>query len=180
MFNKRIPQAVSMLLLIGALAGSEAAAQVVKNPKAKATEQKITALLQEFLTNVDKLEMHDRFWAEDLIYTSGGGVIRSKADILKNMKESAAKAEAAKSEAAKAEAAKPEGAKSENKEWYGAEEIKVREFGDVAVLNFKLVQHTADGKTNHFRNSGTLVERNGKWQVVNWQATRVPEAAEKK
>jgi len=26
-------------------------------------------LLREFLANVDKVEMHDRFWADDLIYT---------------------------------------------------------------------------------------------------------------
>lgn len=166
MFNKKIPQAISMVLLISALAGSEAAAQMITRPDNKKVEQEITSLLREFLTNVDKVEMHDRFWAEDLIYTSGMGVIRSKADILKGMKESAAKP---------ADAAKPAG-----QDKYDAEEIVVRSFGDLALLNFKLVHHGADGKINYFRNSGTFAKRNGKWQVVNWQATRIAPAEDKK
>lgn len=148
-----------MVLLISALAGSEAAAQMITRPDSKKVEQEITSLLREFLTNVDKVEMHDRFWAEDLIYTSGMGVVRRKADILKSMKESAAKP---------ADASKPAG-----KDTYDAEDIVVRAFGDTALLNFKLVHHAADGTTNNFRNSGTFMKRNGKWQVVNWQATKV-------
>lgn len=163
MFNKKIPQAISMVLLISALAGSEAAAQMITRPDHKKVEQEITSLLKEFLTNVDKAEMHDRFWAEELIYTSGMGVVRSKADIMKSMKESAAKP---------ADAAKPAG-----KDTYDAEEIVVRSYGDLALLNFKLVHHAADGTTNNFRNSGTFAKRNGRWQVINWQATRVGEAA---
>jgi len=165
MFNKRIPQAISMILLISALAGSDAAAQATKSPAARQTEHEITTLLKEFLANVDKVEMHDRFWAEDLIYTSGAGVVRSKADILKNMRESA-----------KMATADPKDAK---KDTYTAEDITVRAYGDLAVLNFKLVQNAADGKTNYFRNSGTFAKRNGKWQVINWQATRVAEPEKK-
>jgi len=26
----------------------------------------------------------------------------------------------------------------------------------------------------NYLNSGTFVKRNGKWQVVNWQSTRMP------
>ena len=172
MFNKKIPQAISMVLLISALAGSEAAAQMVANPANKKVEQEITSLLKEFLTNVDKAEMHDRFWAEDLIYTSGMGVVRSKADIMKSMRESAAKSKEAPKAA---DAAKPAG-----KDTYDAEEIVVRSSGDVALLNFKLVHHAADGATNNFRNSGTFMKRNGKWQVVNWQATKVAPPTEEK
>jgi hypothetical protein len=159
MFNKKIPQAISMVLLISALAGSEAAAQMVKGPESQKAEQEITSLLKEFLAKVDKVEMHDRFWAEDLIYTSGMGVVRSKADILKSMRESTAKP------------ADP----NKKPDTYDAEDITVRAYGDVAILNFKLVQHAADGATNYFRNSGTFARRNGKWQVINWQATRVAE-----
>ena len=37
-----------------------------------------------------------------------------------------------------------------------------------------------DGRTEvaNFLNSGTFLRRNGKWQVVNWQATRMPRAEE--
>ncbi len=165
MFNKRIPQAISMILLIGALAGSEAAAQATQSPAAKKTEQEITSLLKEFLANVDKVEMHDRFWAEELIYTSGMGVVRSKADILKAMRESTAKM-----------AADP----NKKPDTYDAQDITVRSYGDLALLNFKLVHHAADGTTNYFRNSGTFAKRNGKWQVINWQATKIADTTEKK
>ena len=30
--------------------------------------------------------MHQRFWADDVIYVSNAGVVRTKADILKGMK----------------------------------------------------------------------------------------------
>ena len=59
------------------------------------------------------------------------------------------------------------------KDTYDAEDVTVRAYDDIAVLNFKLVNHAADGKTNYFRNSGTFAKRDGKWQVINWQATRV-------
>ena len=65
----------------------------------------------------------------------------------------------------------------EPKATYSAEEVKVRPLAaGVAVLNFRLVQHLGD-KTNHFRNSGTLVKHDGRWQVVSWQATREAEPA---
>jgi hypothetical protein len=54
--------------------------------------------------------------------------------------------------------------------------VKVRPLAaDVAVLNFRLVQHLGS-KRNYFRNSGTFVKRNRRWQVVSWQATREAES----
>jgi hypothetical protein len=41
------------------------------------------------------------------------------------------------------------------------------------------VRHTADGKLVPYRNSGTLLFRQGQWQVVTWQATLVPATAAK-
>ncbi len=187
MFNKRIPQAVSMLLLIGALAGSEAAAQVVKTPDAQKAEQEITSLLKEFLEKVDTVEMHDRFWAEDLIYTSGMGVVRTKADILKSMRaQKSGEGAEIKVESGPGPGAPCGGGGGTpvivvEKDKFSAEDITVRSLGDVALLNFRLVQKLPRGTVNTYRNSGTLVKRNGKWQVVNWQATRVADApAEKK
>jgi len=37
-----------------------------------------------------------------------------------------------------------------------------------------------DGNAEYYRNSGTLLLRNGQWQVVTWQATKVAPAAEEK
>lgn len=119
----------------------------------KATQDAVTRLLLEFLARNDEPAQHDRFWAADLVYTSSKGEVISKADI---MKEVAA-------------------GDSGPKDTYGAEDILVRPYGTTAALTFRLVRHTSDGKLEHYRNSGTLLLRDGKWQVVTWQATKVPD-----
>ena len=118
----------------------------------------IPSLLREFLSRVDDPAMHARFWADDLVYTSGKAEVRSKTDILKNM------------------AAAPQGPAAAAKPTYNAEDVKVRAYGTTAALTFRLVAHNPDGTTQHYRNSGTFLLRNGQWQVVTWQATREPDA----
>ena len=119
----------------------------------------IASLLNEFLARVDDPAMHERFWAEDLVYVSAAGVVRSKAEILKSMRAGDTPGVRDK---------KPD----EPKTTFSAEEVKVRPRGAaVALLNFRLVQHAGE-KTNYFRNSGTFAKRDGRWQVVSWQATR--------
>jgi len=47
------------------------------------------------------------------------------------------------------------------------------------VIRNRLVGTTGEKEkttTANFLNSGTLLKRKGRWQVVNWQATRVPDA----
>jgi len=122
-----------------------------------ATKDTITHLLQEFLAKNEDPAQHDRFWAADLVYTSSKGEVTSKADIMKAMSGNVA------------DPAQP-------KESYSAEDILVRPYGATAALTFRLVRHTADGKLVYYRNSGTLLLRNGQWQVVTWQATRIPDA----
>ena len=61
--------------------------------------------------------------------------------------------------------------------------MRIQQFGDVAVVAFRLVgTTTAHGGTPEraeYLNTGTFVKREGRWQAVAWQATRVapPEAA---
>jgi hypothetical protein len=43
----------------------------------------------------------------------------------------------------------------------------------MAALTFRLVEHDPDGKISYFRNSGAFLLRQGKWQAITWQATRV-------
>jgi ketosteroid isomerase-like protein len=60
---------------------------------------------------------------------------------------------------------------------YTAEDVRIQQYGDTAVVAFRLVATTEDGGTKHVANllnSGTFVKRGGKWQVVNWQSTRMP------
>ena len=157
---------VMVLVLLAATAGiSRLSAQAARPAAAQPRDAKaeVTVLLQEFLSKVTSPAMHQRFWADDVIYVSNAGVVRTKADILKGMK---AEEPAAPAGGGGAAAAAPAGG-------YSAEDVVVRQFGETVVLNFRLVQHTAGQPDTSFRNSGVFVLRDGRWQVVSWQATRV-------
>jgi ketosteroid isomerase-like protein len=60
---------------------------------------------------------------------------------------------------------------------YTAEDIRIQQYGDTAVVAFRLVATTdkAGAKTvaNYF-NTGTFLKRNGQWRVIAWQATALP------
>ena len=49
----------------------------------------LTKLLQDFLAGASKndIAMHDRFWADELVYTSALGRRKSKADIMRELSE---------------------------------------------------------------------------------------------
>lgn len=127
-------------------------------PTADRTKADIAALLQEFLSRVDDPAMHARFWADDLVYTSGKAEVKSKADILRSM------------------ANAPKASTPPAPTTYAAEDVSIRAYGTTAALTFRLVAHNPDGTTAHYRNSGTFLFRDGQWQVVTWQATREPAA----
>ncbi len=122
----------------------------------------ITAQLQEFLVKNSDRAQHDRFWADDLIYTGSGATVRTKAEIMKSFDED------------KTTSAKPLPADATVQPTYSAEDIVVRPYGSTAALTFRLVAHNPDGTVQYYRNSGTLLLRDGRWQVVTWQATKVP------
>ena len=61
---------------------------------------------------------------------------------------------------------------------YSAEDVLVRPYGEMAALTFRLVARAADGSVQTYRNSGTFLLRNGKWQAITWQATKVPPPGE--
>lgn len=147
---------LAALLIAGPVVARAAKPAVAPPRDAKA---EVTALLQEFLSKVTSPAMHQRFWADDVIYVSNAGLVRTKADILTGMKAE--------------EPAAPAGG-------YSAEDVVVRQFGDTVVLNFRLVQHTVGQPDTSFRNSGVFVLRDGRWQVVSWQATRVAPATGEK
>lgn len=124
------------------------------------TQEQIEKLLREFLGGVETPTAHDRFWADDLVYTGASGTRRTKAEILKSVTEGASKP------------ADPK----EPQTTYTAEDVVVHDYGDFAIVNFQLVAHTeADGKpqTQNYRNTGTLRKQNGEWKVIAWQATKI-------
>ncbi|HSK63608.1 MAG TPA: nuclear transport factor 2 family protein [Pyrinomonadaceae bacterium] len=121
----------------------------------------LTKLLNEFLAGASRNDpaIHDRFWADDLIYTRSAGRRVSKADIMRDLKS--------------APAPKPDDPKTV----YTAEDVRIQQYGDTAIVAFRLVATTEiDGakQVQHLLNSGTFLKREGKWQVVNWQSTRMP------
>jgi hypothetical protein len=161
---RRFLRAAATILIVAIVAG-RTTGQAWTQAAAKAHDARveIAALLHEFLAKVDSAAMHDRFWADDLVYVSNAGVVRTKADILKGM------TPAEPSAAARGRAATP-GAPAGG---YSAEEITIRQFGYVAVLNFRLVQHAAGKPDTSYRNTGVFVLRGNAWQAVSWQATKV-------
>jgi len=132
------------------------------------TATELTALLNEFLAGVSRgdASVHERFWADDLIYTSAAGRRIGKADILKDSRPAAGE---------KDKPAAPPAPSTT----YVAEDIRVHEYGDTAVLAFRLVGTTnkpAGAETTRYLNTGTFVRRGGQWRAVGWQATRQMEA----
>ena len=122
----------------------------------------LTTLLNEFLAGASRNDasVHDRFWADDLIYTGSAGKRRSKADIMRDVRS--------------APAPKP----GDPKTTFTGEDIRIQQYGNTAIVAFRLVGTTVhEGKSDvtNFLNSGTFLKRSGKWQVVSWQATKVPD-----
>jgi len=121
----------------------------------------LTKLLNEFLAGASRGDaaIHERFWADDLIYTRSAGRRVNKADVMRDVRS--------------APAPKP----TDPKTVYTAEDIQIQQYGDTAVVAFRLVSTTDIGGMKQVAsnlNSGTFVKRNAKWQVVNWQSTRMP------
>lgn len=132
----------------------------------KSTKEQVTVRLKEFMDaagNNDRA-VFDRFFADDVIYTRSTGAVITKADIMSSL--------------GKAPATPPE------KTTYSAEDITVHTYDHMAVVAFRLVGRTErkDGtaETTNYRNTGTFLERDGRWQVVAWQATKIAEPGKPK
>jgi ketosteroid isomerase-like protein len=150
MINKIASSAILVLLLTCTTFGQTA-------PDAA----ELTRLLNDFLAGASRNDaaVHDRFWADDLIYTRSAGRRVNKGDVMRDVRS--------------APAPKP----TDPKTVYTAEDIQIQQYGDTAVVAFRLVSSTETGGSKQVANnlnSGTFVKRKGKWQVVNWQSTRMP------
>jgi hypothetical protein len=121
----------------------------------------LTALLNEFLDGASRNdpEIHNRFWADDLIYTGSTGRRVGKADIMIDIY------------------AIPPGETTETVTVYTAEDIRIQQYDDTAIVAFRLVATTEAGgirEVTNYYNTGTFVKRDGIWQAVGWQATKIP------
>jgi hypothetical protein len=121
----------------------------------------LTQLLKEFLAGAlrNDAAIHDRFWAEDLIYTRSVGQRIGKADIMRDLKPKLGEPAAT----------------------YTAEDIRIQQYGTTAIVAFRLVgasEKSGTKQVTNFLNTGTFLKRNGRWQAVAWQATKMPRPEE--
>ena len=121
-------------------------------------------LLNEFLAGAGRNDaaVHDRFWADDLIYTRAAGSRIGKLELMKGVRSA------------------PPRKFNDPVTVYTGEDVRIQEYGDVAVVAFKLVGTTTKTDRSRevleFLNTGTFVKRKGVWQVVAWQATAIPKS----
>ena len=144
--------------IVALYVGTPGAARAAEQAPAAA---ELTALLAHFLDGASRndVAVHERFWAEDLIYTRSAGQRVGKAEILASVR------------------AGPE-SPEEPPVTYSAEDVRIQQYGDTAIVAFRLVgraEGAGPASTENYLNTGTFVRRNGEWRAVAWQATREPE-----
>lgn len=123
--------------------------------EARPAEAELSALLNSFLegASVNEAAIHERFWADDLVYTSSSGERFGKAEIMQGLSES-------------------DETTDEDTPAYSARDVEIRVFENTAVITFRLVAEFADETTQNYYNTGVFRERDGQWQAIAWQATQ--------
>lgn len=114
----------------------------------------LTTLLSEFLDGATRNDaaIHNKYWADELIYTSSGGTRFGKAELMQSVtSRGMLKAD-------------------EIDTVYSSEDVRIMQYGNTAVVAFVLVGRSG-ADTKRYLNSGTFVRKNGQWQAVNWHAT---------
>src|SRR4026207_647772 len=103
---------VTLLLLLATAVSAQTAPDAAE----------LTKLLNDFLAGASRndIAVHERFWADDLIYTRSAGRRVNKAEILRDMRA--------------APAPKP----SDPKTVYTAEDIQIQQYGETAIVAFRL------------------------------------------
>jgi len=143
--------------ILSAILSAPSFGQTTKAP----AEAELKKLLGDFLavashspvSAADK-QMFARFFADDILYTRAAGATTTKAEIMKSLDE-------------------PADPKAPSVT-FAAEDVTVHQYGDIAIVAFKLVQKVSDGSGAEYRNTGTFQRRKGKWQAIAWQATKIP------
>jgi len=150
-----MPATIPAILLAFALAAAPSPAPPAKDAAA------LTALLHEFLAGASRNDpaVHERFWADDLIYTGSSGRRIGKAEILKDVRSA------------------PAPASTDPTVVYTAEDIRIQQYDRAALVAFRLVATTTAAESTtvaRYLNSGMFLKRGGRWQAVGWQATKMP------
>ena len=127
----------------------------------------VEAALNEFLAGAaDDRSVHERFWAEQLIYTSSSGERFGKAEIMAGFEQD--------EPAADINSPQPN---------YSAANIEIRFENELALLTFTLMAEStgeSGPSIQRYYNSGVLKNSATEgepphWQALLWQATRIPQ-----
>lgn len=135
------------------------ALQLAVNQPAPATAE-LSRLLGEFLAgaSANDAAMHDRFWADDLIYTGSSGRRIGKPELMRDVRSA------------------PAPMSQDPKTVYSAEEIRIQQYGDAALVAFRLIATQTRGdstEVSRYLNTGFFVRRKGEWRASGWQATKM-------
>src|SRR2546425_9043213 len=103
----------------------------------------LTKLLKDFLAGAshNDVAMHERFWADDVIYTGSSGRRPGKAEIMRDVRS--------------APVPKPGDATTT----YTAEDIRIQQYGNTAIVAFRLVATTVKPSSTevaNYLNTGTV------------------------
>ena len=133
-------------------------------------KEQLQKLLNSFLTDNTQsaLEKHTNFWADDLIYTISACERFDKKFIVDGIKNSNDKNVSDNNTNEADKYTSPT---------YSAEDIDIRLYGSTAIVAFKLIANINNLNTKkqiQYFNTGTFLKRNDIWQVVAWQATKIP------
>jgi len=147
---------ISMLLIWAQLVFAHSLwAAAPEDRQQAADRQQLQALLDEFMIGASRNDRatHERFWADDLVYTSSSGERFGKQHILDGL---------ADSEDSTEDAAE-----------YRATEVNIRLLdSDVAVITFVLVADLPEQQRLHYLNTGVFTRHGDSWRASTWQATR--------
>lgn len=129
-------------------------------------EHELHVLVDEFLAgaSTNDIGTHDRFWAEDLVYTSSSGERFGKSEIMDGLRAAAGDDD---TDDDSRESALP---------LYRGENLNIRVFGELAVVTFRLVAEMPDESVDEYFNTGVFRKLDGAWKAFTWQATRIPAA----
>lgn len=134
------------------------AGPAAKMAKADPIAEKIKALDLERLAAAARndVEAYEKFLADDLTYIHSSGKLDGKKELLESIK-----------------SGKTKYSKFETKD------VSVRAYGTAAIVNGEAhveVQVGEEKRTNHILFTDVWVKRAGKWQMVSWNATKLPPA----
>jgi ketosteroid isomerase-like protein len=147
---------ILLIVIITITASSIALAQAAsgkahKTGKAEQEIRKLMAEIDEAHRRSD-VAAFDRIWADDYVLTDWRGVVKNRAEALAEWR-----------------------AGKHQYESYQSDDIRVRIYGDTAIVTARVTRKSGSDAENigRFRHTRVFVRQNGRWRLVATQVTRI-------